>query len=270
MKLAFTTLACPDWDLGQIIDAAVAAGYDGVDFRGYRRKMPIYEWPEFSTDVAATARRLAEAGLDVPCLSAGAKLYATDPAAREKHLAEVAAYGDLCGPMDCRMIRVFGGAIDGADRAEAVETAAAALAAMARKVAPILIVVETHDDWSRSQDVAALLAAAKSAGAKNVAALWDLHHPYRAHGESPSQTLATLGGQIAYTHVKDSWVDSNGKTVLCLGGEGDVPLGEMIAGLRDIGYDGCLTVEWEKRWHEELAEPNVALPAYANYLRTLI
>ena len=32
-KLAFTTLACPDWSLPQVIDAARRYGYDGVELR---------------------------------------------------------------------------------------------------------------------------------------------------------------------------------------------------------------------------------------------
>ncbi len=270
MKLAFTTLACPDWDLDQIIDCAVTNGYEGVDFRGYRREMAIFDWPEFSTDIAITADRMASAGLAVPCLSAGAKLFATDPAHREKHLSEVTRYGEMCSRFDCDMIRVFGGPIGETDRAEAIDIAAGALAAMARRVLPVRIVVETHDDWSRSEDLAALLAAAEAGGAKNVAALWDLHHPYRAHGESPATSLANLAGRIAYTHVKNSLLGPDGKIIYCLGDDGDVPLGQMIDGLRSIGYDGWITLEWEKRWHEELADPEVALPAYAKYLRELI
>jgi len=43
-------------------------------------------------------------------------------------------------------------------------------------------------------------------------------------------------------------------------GEGEVPVRESLAALAAVGYDGWLTVEWEKRWHPELAEPEVALP----------
>jgi len=32
-KLAFTTLACPDWSVPQVIDAARRYGYDGVELR---------------------------------------------------------------------------------------------------------------------------------------------------------------------------------------------------------------------------------------------
>ena len=35
MKLAFTTLGCPNWDLDTICTRGKEYGYDGVDLRGY-------------------------------------------------------------------------------------------------------------------------------------------------------------------------------------------------------------------------------------------
>lgn len=35
------------------------------------------------------------------------------------------------------------------------------------------------------------------------------------------------------------------------------------------GYDGWLSFEWEKRWHSELEEPEVAFPAFVRTLREL-
>ncbi len=34
------------------------------------------------------------------------------------------------------------------------------------------------------------------------------------------------------------------------------------------GYEGWITVEWEKRWHPEIEEPEVALPRHLPVLRT--
>ena len=45
---------------------------------------------------------------------------------------------------------------------------------------------------------------------------------------------------------------------------------ESLDVLRAHGYDGWLTVEWEKRWHPELAEPELALPHELRALRALI
>jgi hypothetical protein len=36
MKLSFTTLGCPSWDLDTLCDRGSAFGYDGVDFRDWR------------------------------------------------------------------------------------------------------------------------------------------------------------------------------------------------------------------------------------------
>ena len=106
--------------------------------------------------------------------------------------------------------------------------------------------------------------------ATNIGALWDLHHPYRICGEDPETSYHNIGRSILYTHVKDSSPAADGKWTYCLGGEGDVPLERMISLLADGGYDGWLTLEWEKLWCPEIAEPDVALPAYANYLRDVV
>jgi fatty-acyl-CoA synthase len=41
----------------------------------------------------------------------------------------------------------------------------------------------------------------------------------------------------------------------------------MLHMLGDRGYDGYVSVEWEKRWHPELAEPEIALPQHIAWLR---
>ncbi len=45
----------------------------------------------------------------------------------------------------------------------------------------------------------------------------------------------------------------------------------QIAALAKIGYRGFYSFEWEKRWHPEIEEPDVALAQYASvavaYLR---
>lgn len=57
---------------------------------------------------------------------------------------------------------------------------------------------------------------------------------------------------------------------LCLTSEGDVPLREILACLQAGGYDGCLTLEWEKMWVPALPEPEVAFSAYAAFMRRIL
>jgi len=41
-----------------------------------------------------------------------------------------------------------------------------------------------------------------------VAALWDMHHPYRFFNESPETTVQNLGAYIKHVHVKDSVMEN--------------------------------------------------------------
>lgn len=43
MKLSFTTLGCPDWDLQLIIGRAAEYGFDAIDFRGLNGELQLYK-----------------------------------------------------------------------------------------------------------------------------------------------------------------------------------------------------------------------------------
>ncbi len=103
----------------------------------------------------------------------------------------------------------------------------------------------------------------------SVGILWDIHHPYRSAGESPSETWQTLGKWIRYTHWKDSF-PRGADYQLCLIGGGDLPLEEIFRVLKQGGYSGYLTLEWEKKWHPEIEEPEKAFPGFVRVMRGLI
>ncbi len=43
-----------------------------------------------------------------------------------------------------------------------------------------------------------------------------------------------------------------------------MPVKRQIAALAKIGYRGFYSFEWEKRWHAEIEEPEVAFAQYAS------
>jgi sugar phosphate isomerase/epimerase len=55
------------------------------------------------------------------------------------------------------------------------------------------------------------------------------------------------------------------EAVSSLLGQGEVPVREIID-LLAAGYPGWISVEWEKHWHPEIEEPQVALPQYYTVL----
>ncbi|KKM66836.1 hypothetical protein LCGC14_1477220 [marine sediment metagenome] len=270
MKIACTTLACPRWSLEQILKELSASGYDGIDFRGLGDEMEVWKLPAFTTDAEATAGKIAAAGLTVSGFSSSARMFNADADKRAKGYAEVAEYAALCRRFGAPMIRVFGGSLGGVELDRAIDVAAETLTEMAEIAGEgVTVAVETHDDWTASAPLAAVLAKVDR---PNVGALWDLHHPYRMEGESPQQTYDNIGRYTVAAHLKDSRLTGKGEHdhEYVLGGEGDVPLGEMVKLLAAGGYDGMITLEWEKKWHPELAGPEVALPAHAKYMRELI
>lgn len=277
MKLSFTTLGCPRWDLETIVAKAVEYGFNGVDFRGLGDTMNVYETAPFTSGLAETRSRFEAAGLAVTCFSSSITLVSKERA--EANREELERYAELCVRFGTKYIRAFGGKIKGADgdaglaesaRAEALEIAAEQIKTMEPilRQAGVRLLVETHDDWTRCEDVLALL---QGTSPDTVGVLWDVHHPYRTVGEEPEHTWRTLGDRIAYTHWKDSLPDAQDRSKFTYRfmGEGDLPFKRIDAVLHAGGYDGWYTLEWEKRWHPDLAEPELAFPQYVRFMREL-
>ena len=110
-------------------------------------------------------------------------------------------------------------------------------------------------------DSPTLLELMRLADSPNVAILWDAHHTF-VGGEQPEDTVAQLGKYIRHTHLKDS-VPSGTDRKYVLTGTGEVPVKRQVAALARIGYKGYYSFEWEKRWHPEIEEPEVAFAQYA-------
>lgn len=268
MKLSFTTLGCPKWDVETIVTRAAEYGFDGVDFRGLGGQMNLYELAPFKEGLAGTVSRVADAGIQISCFSSSVLLVSR--ARQAQNLEEIERYAELCERFGTRYIRVFGGKLGGADRNEAIAAAGELVAKAAPLVrqAGVQLVLETHDDWTRCEDVLALL---QGTDPETIGVLWDVHHPYRTCGEQPERTWEALGSRIAYTHWKDSLpeADTPDKFHYRFMGEGDVPFAAIRDVLADGGYDGWYTLEWEKHWHPELEEPELAFPQYVRFMREL-
>jgi len=129
------------------------------------------------------------------------------------------------------------------------------------------VIIESHGDFTDSPSLLELLQRADS---PNVALLWDAHHTFVSGKEQPEDTVRQLGRYIRHTHLKDSVAAGNDRRYV-LTGTGDVPVKRQIAALAKIGYRGFYSFEWEKRWHAEIEEPEVAIAQYATvaseYLR---
>lgn len=182
---------------------------------------------------------------------------------RRQAVATAKSYIDMAREVDAAFVRLFGGEIPiDLPEGEAIDCTVETLREIGdyARHRPVTAVVETHDAFV---DSLKLFTRVRRVSHLSVRILWDVHHPYRIAGESVQQTLHNLDGLAGYTHIKNSVLNDDGEHfTYVLTGQGDVPLREIIHCLKDDGYDGCLTLEWEKRWIPVLDPAAIAFPHY--------
>ena len=111
-------------------------------------------------------------------------------------------------------------------------------------------------------DTARLRELMDSYALDELATLWDMHHPYRDHQETPDTTIRNLGGYVKHVHLRDS--DSNGSYNLI--GEGTLPVRQMMLALASVDYSGFISLEWKPEWIEDLCEREIIFPHFVNYM----
>jgi sugar phosphate isomerase/epimerase len=256
MKLSFTTLGCPDWTLRQIVENAAQMGYDGVDLRGLQDEIDVSKTREFTTGLNETKALFADHGVAISGIAISARYAVVDAAEKTRHFDETRRNMELAAKLDAHILRVYGGKVP---EGHTVDSIMPALVENLRQIGDeaaqydVTLALETHDDWTDSSVFRRLMDEVHH---PRVRVLWDLHHPYK-----------NLAPYTVSTHFKDSMPNPDGSYTYVLLGEGDVPLKAMIDMLIAGGYDGYAILEWEKRWHRELAEPEIAFPQYVAKMR---
>ena len=270
LPLGFSTLGSPKWDWLQTLDFAAAHGFAGVELRGIQETMDLSKRPEFQPDrIAQTKRELAARGLVVPCLGASVNLHEQDAAKLGAAMAETRRFIDVASALDAPYVRVFGNEYpQGMPREAVLAYIGRGLHELGEYGRPrgVTVILESHGAFTDSPTLVELMRLADS---PNVAILWDAHHTFVA-GESPETSVAQLGKWIRHTHLKDSVAAGKDRKYV-LTGRGEVPVKRQVEALARIGYTGFYSFEWEKRWHPEIAEPEVAIADFATvasgYLR---
>lgn len=264
MKISFSTLACPDYAWTDIYSMAKDLQFDGIEVRGLGDDIfAVRAKPFTDTQLPSTVRKLKELGLTIPCLASGCAL--KDREERNQNIVEITQYIVLAQKLGTPYIRVLGdslpeatGDVDDAYVADVLHV----LGVIAEGFG-VTLLVETNGVYADTKRLKALLDAVNS---PYVAALWDMHHPYRYMGESPEETVQNLGNLIRHVHVKDS-VLLDGALEYRLMGDGDLPVREMFDALLGAGFDGFVSLEWVKRWSQELTDAGVVIPRFANFMR---
>ncbi len=251
MRLSFSTRGWSSLSWEECIDVAV-----GMDFGG----IEVYDLPKFphlmersapfhKYNTAATARLLREKKLAIPCFDTSCDL-----ACEEDFVPAVKDLIRLAGQMQVPYVSV----VALCDHEERVRARLMQLIGDA-EAAGVTILIKTSGIYASTARLRALM---DDFACDQLAALWDMHHPYRDFGESADATIKNLGAYVRHVHLRDSDDDCTYNLI----GEGTMPIADMMRALSSIDYDGFISLEWKVEWMEDLPDYEVIFPHFVNYM----
>ncbi len=266
--LSFSTLGCPDWTFQQIVNFAVQHGYKGLELRGIQRQLDLVKCNEFNSpgNIAATLKLMKKKRLKFVDLGSSANLHFPEGAEREKNLDEARRFIDLAQKIRCPYIRVFPNSFPkNQDKNTTMALITKGLLTLGEyaKNKNVRVLMETHGEVTKMDDIENIM---RSASHPNVGLVWDPVNMWVETKESPAEVYKKLKQYIHHTHIKDAKL-VDGKPQYTFLGKGETPIFEAIDVLSKGGYKGYYSFEWEKLWHPEIEEPEIALADYSKKMK---
>ena len=270
MKLAFSTLGCPDWELREIVAAARNWGYDGVELRAVGGSLDLLDLAEFAPAQLATTRAYFEdAGIEICCVDTSCAFHSADQNERANQVKIALGHADLAARLGASLIRVFPDRIQaGAEREATRDWIVTSLCDVAERLPDgVNVALETHGDFARAEYAAEIVTLANH---PQVKLIWDVANSVAA-GDDIQHAARVVQPYLAHVHLRDAKPVAGSEHWLpVLAGVGRVSFAEAVAALGELNYDGFVSFEWEKYWHPEIEAPEVALPDFIDAIRKLV
>ena len=267
MKLAFSTVGCPDYNWTEIYSMAKDLGFQGIEMRVTGGEyFSLHARPFKAENIESTLSDLKKRHLEIPCLSSNCSLKYKEKT--EENITKLMEYIELGYKLGTPYIRILAdehakeeGEVDDNHVIEVLKK----LMPFA-EVKNVTLLVETNGVYADTSRLKNLLDSVPS---DNIGALWDIHHPYRFKNEQPEETIRNLGAYVKYVHVKDSVMDGD-KVSYRLMGEGDIPFGKAWKSLESINYEGYISFEWVRNYAPDLENAGVVFPHFIHYMNQYI
>ena len=274
-KFSFTTMGTPELNGMEAIKLAKKLGYDGVDLRVSDVKGEL-TLNSTEAEIKELKKVFAEEGIQ----SAGLLCYgkrkipindAFWPIFEETLYREV-EIGALLGSPS---IRMFGGDITNyRSEAEYNERMASGIQKALKGFPHMNIVLQHHcNSYSFKQGVT-LVDYLKD---ERFGLVFSPDHCFLMQ-ENFSEILPLAKKYSKQIYISDMILDKSGKInernyisgQPILPGKGDIKIKESLQALGGNNFKGWITFKWEKIWHDELEEPEIALPHFLKYIKEVL
>ena len=270
MKISFSTLACPDFSWTDIYTMAKDLGFGGIEIRGLGEDIFAVNARPFTDErLPKTLEKLQSLGLEIPCLAAGCALkYKED---FDKNISEIVQYIVLAKKLGTPYIRVLGdrypqpeGEVDDAFVVDALK-----LLGVIAQGFNVCLLVETNGVYSDTKRLRELL---DKVNMPSVAALWDMHHPYRYAGEAPRADGAEPGRATSSMSTSRTRVMVDGQVPVPHDGRGRPAHPRMMLDALRWPSATRATSPWSgsSAGPRSSADAGIVFPQFANYMHELL
>lgn len=263
------TLGTPELSVEEALRLFARLGYQGAEVicqAGYRSGVA-------PGDRGAAALRDLARSLGVPVIALTpyeSAFTSLEEEKRQQALDGIHQCLDLAGHMAATYIRLYGGryAPEEGGYAEKRRRLLAALRELGDHAGEVGVTIAVENHFNTMTDTAAHTAEIiREVGHPQVRILYDQANLGFIGGEDYEEAIRLQTGLIAYVHVKDFVFKSHDRTFraravervaedertvrsVVLGG-GVLPWPKVLRKLQEAGYDGPLSVEYERRWHPQ-------------------
>lgn len=241
MKYAFMSFSAPQLTLQELLAYARQTGYDGIEPRIDSKHAHGIELDTTAAQRQQIRKQAEASGVALCCIATSCK-YA-DPEAAPGWVDATRRAIALAADVGSPRLRVFGGAIpQNVTRERAIASLVESLGAVADEAQQhgVRICLETHDDWTNPDHVAAVM---RQVNHPAIGVNWDYQHTTRLARATPDQAFETLRPWIHHVHFHDGENRAD-KLVFLPIGQGDYDNRRVLELLLSANYDEYLSGEW--------------------------
>ena len=256
MKLAFSTVACPEWTLEHVARVAESAGYLGVELRTFGSGSHQSACDPALTAPAKVIETLGKAGCEVACVATGCRF--DEPVVPPvigwaitdtlKSVREANWCVDLAGKLQAPMCRVFAFEIaPRMSRKAGIRLIADRLAQVvdAGRARQVRVVLQNGGSFATAAQISELLDAV---GNPLLGVAYDPAFAVAA-GEPVEHGVNVLGDRLLSVKLRDFRAGRP-----CTIGDGDMHVENTCRVLKSFDYRNWVVVEHDRAWFHHTPE----------------
>jgi len=267
IKIGFSSLVCPGWDLETIVSQASALGFGGFELRGLQGDLNLPMIAALARHPDHVRTMCREHTVELVALGCSATLTARRPRELAEQKATITEFVELAARLGCPNVRVYLDKIPGGeDRYRCLPRAIGAIRSMTGLLSRtgVTLLIENGGDFPGSAD---LWFVVDGVGHPMVRSAWNQCTAFGA-GERATTSIPRLATKLGLVHLCDATFDDYGVLQEYTNlGDGHTEIERQIEFLKGLVYTGYVMFEWPKLWVNTLPSATDVLPGVSAYLR---